>query len=154
MSSTADFIATRLFTVAEVNALIPRLREIFDRARPLIEKAQALHQQLVDAGHEPEALTEVQRDPSAPREVQEAQVTLQRTVRELYGMLRDVAELGAEIKAPDGLVDFRSRFHGRVVYLCWKHPEAEVTQFHELNTGFAGRQPIDDPEQFTGELLH
>jgi hypothetical protein len=31
---------------------------------------------------------------------------------------------------------------GRVVYLCWKIGEPEVAFWHELDAGFAGRQPL------------
>ena len=41
-----------------------------------------------------------------------------------------------------GLVDFLSIRNGREVYLCWKYGEPRVEYFHELHSGFAGRQPI------------
>ncbi len=31
---------------------------------------------------------------------------------------------------------------GRLVYLCWKLGEPEVLYWHELDAGFAGRQPL------------
>jgi hypothetical protein len=31
---------------------------------------------------------------------------------------------------------------GRLVYLCWKYDEPEVLYWHELDAGFAGRQPL------------
>ena len=30
----------------------------------------------------------------------------------------------------------------RIVFLCWKHGEPEVLHWHELDSGFAGRQPL------------
>ena len=41
-----------------------------------------------------------------------------------------------------GLVYFPSLRDGREVYLCWKNPEREILFWHDLDTGFSGRQPI------------
>ena len=56
--------------------------------------------------------------------------------------------LGIEVKAADGLVDFRSLRNGEVVYLCWKFPETEVTHWHRLEAGFAGRKKISAGDGF------
>ena len=42
-----------------------------------------------------------------------------------------------------GLVDFRSVRDGRVVYLCWRLGEDRIRYWHDLDAGFAGRQPLD-----------
>jgi hypothetical protein len=41
-----------------------------------------------------------------------------------------------------GLVDFYAMMDDREVFLCWKLGEARVGYWHELNTGYAGRQPL------------
>jgi hypothetical protein len=43
-----------------------------------------------------------------------------------------------------GLVDFPSVRDGREVYLCWEEGEEEVAFWHDIDTGFAGRRPVDD----------
>jgi hypothetical protein len=67
-------------------------------------------------------------------------------VREVEALLREIAEMGVEVKDPDqGLVDFRGRYRGREVYLCWKLGEGDRVAFwHELEAGFAGRKIIED----------
>jgi hypothetical protein len=42
----------------------------------------------------------------------------------------------------EGLVDFPSLMDGRIVYLCWRLGEPEVLHWHELKSGFAGRQSL------------
>ena len=66
--------------------------------------------------------------------------------REIEALLREIAELGVEVKDPDqGLIDFRTTRRGREVYLCWKLGEGERIAFwHDLETGFAGRKIIED----------
>jgi hypothetical protein len=41
-----------------------------------------------------------------------------------------------------GLVDFPSVREGREVYLCWTEDEQEIGYWHDLEDGFAGRQPL------------
>lgn len=42
-----------------------------------------------------------------------------------------------------GLVDFPSMRDGREVYLCWvEQEEDEIGYWHDLEAGFAGRQPL------------
>jgi hypothetical protein len=59
-------------------------------------------------------------------------------------LLHKVQDMGIEVKdLTIGLVDFPALHEGRVVYLCWKYGEEQVAFWHELETGFAGRQRID-----------
>ena len=41
-----------------------------------------------------------------------------------------------------GLVDFPSLRDGKEVYLCWKNPEQRIEYWHDIQSGFAGRQRI------------
>jgi hypothetical protein len=41
-----------------------------------------------------------------------------------------------------GLVDFPMLWEGREVYLCWVLGESRIQFWHEIDTGFAGRQPL------------
>ena len=41
-----------------------------------------------------------------------------------------------------GLVDFPSLRDGKEVYLCWKNPEQRIEYWHDILSGFAGRQRI------------
>ena len=41
-----------------------------------------------------------------------------------------------------GLVDFPSLREGREVYLCWREGEDQIDFWHEVDAGFAGRQPL------------
>jgi hypothetical protein len=43
-----------------------------------------------------------------------------------------------------GLVDFPALREGREVYLCWEEGEDEIGFWHDPDTGFAGRRPLDD----------
>ena len=63
--------------------------------------------------------------------------------RHLHGLLAEIGAKGCHIKDLDsGLVDFPTIWEGREVFLCWKLGEREVAFWHEVDTGFAGRQPL------------
>ena len=59
-------------------------------------------------------------------------------------LFEELASLGVEMKDPEiGLVDFPARLDGRIVYLCWKLGEETIDHWHELTTGFGGREPVE-----------
>ena len=70
-----------------------------------------------------------------------------RVVSEAFLQLRDsLARLqDAEIVLRDldrGLVDFPAIRDDREVYLCWLEGEEEIGYWHDLEAGFAGREPL------------
>jgi len=146
-------LPTRLFSLREANALLSTLNEEFSRARQLRDELMGLQQKLQDAGRGIEG-PDVAVDLEAPPAVQRLQARAVRLIEKLRDILHEVAELGVEVKAADGLVDFRSKLHGRTVYLCWKYGEERVGYFHELDAGFGGRRPLPDDGDFTGDFLH
>jgi len=63
--------------------------------------------------------------------------------QQINGFLEELAAVGCVFKGfDDGLVDFYSKLEGRDVFLCWKLGESEIAHWHELDTGFAGRQEL------------
>jgi hypothetical protein len=68
---------------------------------------------------------------------------LERDGLKLQGYVAELRELGVEPKgAIEGLVDFPCEMDGRTVYLCWRLGEPEVLFWHDLESGFGGRQPL------------
>ena len=41
-----------------------------------------------------------------------------------------------------GLVDFPAFVGGKEVFLCWEQDEDDVEFWHDLDTGYAGREPL------------
>ena len=146
-------LPTRFFSLREANALLSTLQEEFGRARELRDELMGVQQKLQEAGSGIEG-PDVTIDPEASLPVQRLQARAVRIIGKLREILREVAELGVEVKAADGLVDFRSKLHGRTVLLCWKYGEERVAFFHEVDAGFAGRRPLPDDGDFVGDLIH
>ncbi|HEY7879147.1 MAG TPA: DUF2203 domain-containing protein [Gemmatimonadaceae bacterium] len=68
----------------------------------------------------------------------------QRFAAEIDSCIRELQALGIAYKMPfdAGLVDFPGEMDGRSVYLCWRLGESAVEYWHELEAGYAGRQPL------------
>jgi len=41
-----------------------------------------------------------------------------------------------------GLVDFPAIIGGKEVFLCWEKDEDDIEFWHDLDTGYAGREPL------------
>jgi hypothetical protein len=127
-----DSAFQRLFTVEEANSLLPILREILDdvaRHRDTLrEKAPHM-----------EPILRAAIGNSGGRAGSEYGVE----AYNLYLAIQRISELGVVLKDLDmGLLDFPHEREGRVVFLCWHPPEERVEYWHDLDAGYAGRQPL------------
>ena len=130
----------KLFTVSEANAALPLVRAIVGDlaalSRDVAERRERMAHLL--AGRD-----EVEADDLYSEELVQIEQELDKDAERLAGFVQELRELGVEPKNPaEGLVDFPSMMDGRVVYLCWKLGEAEVLYWHEIDTGFSGRQSL------------
>jgi len=124
------------FTVESANRTLPLVRRIVeDLVRQYGRWQQRLTAfEIAAAGVESARTSETA---ALQREVQAL-------AAEIEGYVEELASLGAEAKAPldAGLVDFPGEIDGRPVYLCWRLGESSIQHWHELDAGFAGRQPL------------
>jgi len=64
--------------------------------------------------------------------------------RDVRRRLVELQAVGIVLRDLDrGLVDFPALRDGREIYLCWELGEERVGHWHELEAGFAGRQPLE-----------
>ena len=135
-------MAAKLFTLEEAEALLPflaptlyQLQHVKRQHDEVLVKLSTLATRMKSNGHG------IDGDLALAR--QEAE----RTSTQVNALIEKVQEMGCELKDPDnGLVDFRAEREGREVYLCWKLGEEHVSHWHELDLGFAGRQPLETIE--------
>jgi hypothetical protein len=66
------------------------------------------------------------------------------TFSKLSALTSELENLGVQLKDySQGLIDFPSLRDGEVVLLCWRLGEGdEVEWWHDVDSGFAGRQPL------------
>jgi len=83
-------------------------------------------------------------DDAGIERLEELQDRLHDLADERAGFVEELSNLGVELKDPNiGLVDFPARLEGRVVYLCWRLGEETIDHWHELASGFSGREPVE-----------
>ena len=129
----------RTFSLDEARGLLPWLGKCFDAIRPLLDDLEKTKLRVSAL------LTRLQSNggPGADRELAEAAKSLHRIQEQIDERLYAVTERGILVRSVEhGLVDFPSVRDGRVVFLCWLAGESDITQWHEVDSGFAGRQPL------------
>lgn len=128
----------KYFTVEEANRMLPLVRsivqDIVQVAREVLETRQRLEQ--IRRGR-PGTSTQAHEE-----ELIEMERAMERDAARVEEYIDELQQLGVEFKGFEGLVDFPAWMNGREVYLCWKLGEPEVAHWHELDAGFAGRQPL------------
>lgn len=66
-----------------------------------------------------------------------------RTLAEMQGLLGEFQRREILIKDLErGLLDFPAIIGGREVFLCWEQDEESVEFWHELETGYGGRERL------------
>jgi hypothetical protein len=123
----------RIFTLGEAQALLPELKRRIAVLRTL---KRSMEQKAAHIS----ALAEKSRESSGS-------ATGTRYVRELMDFqreLREIAETGCVLRDVDrGLLDFPAIRSGRKIFLCWAWGEESIGWWHDEDTGFAGRQPLE-----------
>ncbi len=130
----------KVYTVEEAAAVLPRvvsivteLRDAFVALRNLQTTIEA-HSR--GAGGDGNLLADPFANGKGDNEIEKLNMRVQRAASLLE-------RLGVEVKDPErGLIDFVHEREGRNVYLCFVLGEPEIGFWHELNAGFAGRQPL------------
>jgi hypothetical protein len=124
----------KLFTVEEANSLLPDVR-------PIVRKIQRAHRGLM-------TLESAAKQAASGAEhggggLGGGQRYAQLLVDLSLGAT-ELETLGIQLKDyGNGLIDFPCMRDGRVVLLCWKADEGDsIEWWHDLEAGFAGRQPL------------
>ena len=69
---------------------------------------------------------------------------LNSAITKFYQSIEILESTGVMIKSIEqGLLDFPSKRFDEEVCLCWKHGETEIKFWHERDSGFMGRKPIE-----------
>jgi hypothetical protein len=132
---------TRVFTLEEVNDLVPKLAPVVKRQ---LERRGEIESLLMKLGRELGDVPErIVLDPADPADVRQMKRDLVKRIEEYRAGWRTVEQMGAVLKdARVGLVDFYGNVDGKLVWLSWKYGEEGVNHYHALEDGFSGRKPI------------
>lgn len=141
LNDEVEMGAPRVFTISEVNAIIPSLSLIVaQQLRDQSDIEQGLAELTRLLGDTPLTL-EVRGHDQA--DVRKLKVDLRRRVGRYEQGWTQVRALGGVVRNPQiGLVDFYGRVEGRIVWLCWRYGEDTVGYYHELDSGYSARRPL------------
>jgi hypothetical protein len=123
----------RYFSLSEAN-------EALKTIRPLMDEVQAIREKIL--ADQPEAWPAIEK--SAGNGGNKALSKMVQDFERLDVLIHRILDTGAQVKDINiGLLDFSAMRDGREVYLCWKYGEDDIAFWHEVDAGFAGRQPIE-----------
>jgi len=126
-------MAHRYFTLPEAN-------EVLNLIRPLMDEVQAIRVKILK--NQPEAWPAIEK--SAGNGGNRALSNMVQDFEKFDALIHRIQDTDVLIKDINlGLLDFPALKDGREVYLCWQYGEEDIAFWHEIETGYAGRQPID-----------
>ena len=137
---------TKLLTLQEANNLLPQVRKILVELRAIRDKIQQMEKDKAV-----EELSWLEPDGSVSPKAQEGLARIEKEQQEQLAAfdrtLGQLNRLGAQLKdLDDGLVDFFTSRGEDLAYLCWKEGEDRIRHWHDLESGFAGRRPLEELE--------
>ncbi|MEO8572858.1 MAG: DUF2203 domain-containing protein [Pyrinomonadaceae bacterium] len=123
----------KMFTIEEANAILPSVRS-------RLERIQRLYARLAE-------FREPAKAAAIASEFGGGMVDGPVYVKALYEvgkLTTELHDLGVQLKDYSrGLIDFPCLRDDRVVFLCWQLGDGdEIEWWHEVEGGFAGRQPL------------
>jgi hypothetical protein len=123
----------KYFTLEQAN-------EALKIVRPLMDEVQAIREKIL--ANQPDAWPAIEK--SAGNGGNKALSRMVDDFEKLDGLIHQILDTGAQIKDINiGLLDFSATRNGREVYLCWQYGEGDIAFWHEIDAGYAGRQPIE-----------
>lgn len=135
---------TRFFSLDEAERMLPLVRRIvadivaeYEAIEPLVARLDVV------SGQE-----------SPGDAADDIRARIEAGAARMDELVAELHELGCLFKGPrEGLVDWYSYYAGRPVFLCWKRGEESIGWWHQVDAGFAGRQPVLDSQRgsFVGD---
>ena len=127
----------RIFTLAEALSLLPELRSLLREISDSWNHIRDLNPDIQKA-----------RDAAAFDGFSKSGVEYVESVSHFMVLIHQVKDMGVLLKDADkGLCDFPYIRQGRIVYLCWQLGEERIEYWHEIETGFSSREPLDETDK-------
>ena len=132
----------KTFTLDEAQSLLPVLESLLKRAiegrqaAELVEnRLQELNRRIYLSGGMRVDVTGVARD----------RAEMEQHLNQVRETIAEIDAIGVQVKDLDtGLLDFPFRLDDKVVLLCWRMGESAIEHWHTVESGFQGRQPVDE----------
>lgn len=132
-------MSRKYFSLAEANRTLPLVRRIvaditvlYPKWRDLVYRYEYVAAQArPDWGESDEQLA--------------LHAEIEGVAQDINQYLEELEEIGCVFKGFEaGLVDFYGKLYGREVFWCWKIGEDRIDHWHDVEAGYAGRQPVPE----------
>jgi hypothetical protein len=132
----------KTFTLEEAQSLLPVVESLLKRAIEGKQEAEQADSGLSEMARRIYLSGGMKVDVSRVARLRaEMEAHLQR-VRE---SIAEIDAIGVQVKDLEaGLLDFPCSLDGQVVLLCWRLGEPAIEHWHTVESGFQGRQPLDE----------
>jgi len=129
----------RTFDIDQANAALeavaPLLATLADQRLELIRLRDRT---LASSPASPDGAGDVDEE-----EARRLRLRMQGVIDQMAAAVAQIDTLGITLRDIErGLIDFPSEVDDRQVWLCWQLGEGRVEYWHEIDTGFEGRQPL------------
>ncbi len=127
-----SFLFSKHYTIEEARGLLPRIRK-------WLEEIDALRDRLVQLDVRLNSLSSTGNDVGG--ETVNSSLKLR---ADFQSVLQEFAARGIQIKDLErGLIDFPALRDGKEILLCWEKGEQDIEYWHDLESGYPGRERLD-----------
>jgi hypothetical protein len=132
----------KTFTLEEAQSLLPVLESLLRRAIESKHLADEVEAGLAELARRVANSGGMRVDVGNVAKLRAEMETHLQRARE---SMAEIDSIGVQVKDLEaGLLDFPCTLDGQVVLLCWRMGEASIEHWHTIESGFQGRQPLDD----------
>ena len=122
------------FTTSDANAALPDVIKKYEYALAKQTEVRKIEQQL----------QMVVSTTNSFEEYVTLKQKLNSMITKFYESVEILENTGVVVKSVEqGLLDFPAKRFDEEVWLCWKYGETEIKFWHEKDSGFMGRKPIE-----------
>ena len=132
----------KTFTLDEAQSLLPVLESLLKRALEAKRTAEGVESELSELSRRIYLSGGMRVD--LPK-VAQMRAEMESHLNRVRESISEIDAIGVQVKDLDtGLLDFPFRLDEDIVLLCWRMGESAIEHWHTVESGFQGRQPVDE----------
>ncbi len=132
----------KTFTLEEAQSLLPVLESLLKRAMEGRQSAEEVESSLNDLSRRIYLSGGMRVDVG---KVAKSRAEIETHLQRVRESIAEIDAIGVQVKDLEGgLLDFPCRLDDEVVLLCWRMGESAIEHWHTFDSGFQGRQPVDE----------
>ena len=132
----------KTFTLEEAQSLLPVLESLLRRAVEGKQSAEEAEAGLADLARRVYLAGGMRVDVV---KVAQQRADIESHMQRVRESVAEIDSIGVQVKDVEaGLLDFPCRVDDQIVLLCWRIGEPAIEHWHTIESGFQGRQPIDE----------